>query len=245
MGCKPSAGESTAGKSTGSRPVVTTFATMLTTHHQYLDRYPVDPDARAIIIGTIHPHDHEAFDMQFFYGSQCSIWTILTQAFPARLTMPTQLEEVRDFLDACRITMSDTIRTCDRINNTALDKDLVPRVYNLALTDQLRDSQIQQVFFTSGAGTNGALRTFYTGVLGYKYLPTVVAKSKTGILPPEVFGRPIAFTVLYSPATTANRGIRKAKAFKQIHHQFTHYSDPAHGYKVSLYKDAFGPLVIG
>jgi hypothetical protein len=88
-----------------------------------------------------------------------------------------------------------------------------------------------------------ALRTFYQGVLGYAYLPSVVAKSKTGVLPEDVFGRKIGYTVLYSPASTANRGIRNAKGFKEARHRFAHYRDAAHGYKVSLYKGAFQQLV--
>jgi hypothetical protein len=45
----------------------------MTTRHQYIDLYPIDPGARAIIIGTIHPHNHKDFVMQFFYGSRCSL----------------------------------------------------------------------------------------------------------------------------------------------------------------------------
>lgn len=217
----------------------------MTTHHRYLDLYPVDPAARAIIIGTIHPHDYTAFKMDFFYGSQCSLWNILAEIFPDQMTMPTSREFVRQFLADHRITMSDTIRSCNRKNNTALDKDLLPLVYNTALVSQLRDSLITHVFFTSGAGKNNALRTFYTGVLGYKYLPSAVAKSKTGMLPPDIFGRTITYTVLYSPATTANKGIRNGKEFKKFQHLFAHYSDAAHGYKVSLYKAAFQNLVAG
>jgi hypothetical protein len=215
----------------------------MTTHHRYLDLHPVDPTARAIIIGTIHPHNHAAFLMDFFYGSECSIWSILAEAFPDKIARPTSLEDVLKFLRQNQITMSDTIRTCDRSSDTALDKDLIPRLYNSVLADQLRNSQIQQVFFTSSTGPINALRTFYTGVLGYKYLPTAVAKSKTGVLPVDIFGRQIAYTVLYSPASTANRGIRKAKTFKQARHRFAHYSDAAHGYKVSLYKEAFSHLI--
>ncbi|MDO6433502.1 hypothetical protein Q4E93_23010 [Flavitalea sp. BT771] len=217
----------------------------MTTHHRYLDLYPVDPTAKAIIIGTIHPHDHTKFVMDFFYGSQCSLWNIFAEIFPDHMTRPTSREAVSQFLADHHITMSDTIRTCNRKNNTALDKDLIPRLYNTALVSQLRDSQIEQVFFTSGIGKNNALRTFYTGVLGYKYLPGAVAKNKTGMLPSDILGRSIAYTVLYSPATTANRGIRNGKEFKKLRHLFANYSDAAHGYKIYLYKAAFRNLVAG
>jgi len=41
-------------------------------YHRYLALYPVDPTANAIILGTIHPHEHSKFLMDFFYGSQCT-----------------------------------------------------------------------------------------------------------------------------------------------------------------------------
>ncbi|PUZ28643.1 hypothetical protein DCC81_03935 [Chitinophaga parva] len=217
----------------------------MTTHHRYLDRHPVNPSARAIIIGTIHPHDYTGFAMDFFYGSQCSTWTILAEAFPDRFPNPITREAVLDFLTTHRITMSDTIRSCDRISNTALDTHLIPRAFNLQLVDQLRNSQIEHVFFTSGAGKNGALRTFYTGILRYKYLPITVSLSKTGLLPTDIFGRDIAYTVLYSPATTADRGIMKTKAFKEVRHLYQHYDSPVHAYKVALYRQAFSFLVEG
>jgi len=217
----------------------------MTTHHRYLDLYPVDPTCRAIIIGTIHPHDYTAFVMDFFYGSQCSIWTILAEAFPGHFPDPITREAVLDFLATHRITMSDTIRTCDRISNTALDAHLIPRAYNLQLVDQLRNSLIEHVFFTSGAAKNGALSTFYTGILRYRYMPTAVSLSKTGMLPTDIFGRDIAYTVLYSPATTADRGIMKAKAFKAARHLYQDQKSPVHAYKVALYRQAFSFLVEG
>ena len=188
----------------------------MNTHHQYLylDSFPVDPGARAIIIGTIHPHERDEFVMDFFYGSRCSIWTILAEAFPGKLQDPTLLIAVRQFLARYNITMSYTIRSCQRLTNTALDAHLMPPVYNTSLVEQIKNSSIEQVFFTSGASKNCALRTFYTGVLKYKYLPTIVAKSKMGHLPVDIFGRKIGYTVLYSPATTADRGIKKSKRYK-------------------------------
>jgi len=55
------------------------------TKHQYLDKYPISKKSEKLIVGTIHPHDHESFIIPFFYGNVTSIWTILSEAYPEDL----------------------------------------------------------------------------------------------------------------------------------------------------------------
>jgi hypothetical protein len=38
---------------------------MITTTHQYLDKYPISKDSEKLIVGTIHPHDHDNFTIPF------------------------------------------------------------------------------------------------------------------------------------------------------------------------------------
>ncbi|PUZ25063.1 hypothetical protein DCC81_12175 [Chitinophaga parva] len=78
---------------------------------------------------------------------------VASGSFWQKLFPPITREPVLTFLAAHRITMSDTIRTCDRIFNTALDAHLIPRAYNLELVDQLRNSQIEHIFFTTSVDT--------------------------------------------------------------------------------------------
>jgi hypothetical protein len=58
------------------------------TTHQYLDKYPISRESKKLILGTIHPHDHENFYLPFFYGNVLNIWTISSDAFRDELTQP-------------------------------------------------------------------------------------------------------------------------------------------------------------
>lgn len=136
------------------------------TSHQYIDHYPIEPDSTKLILGTIHPHDHQSFKMPFFYGNKLSIWKILHEVFPDELVNPADLEGVKAFLHSHKISISDTIRTCTRTNNSALDEGLVPEQLNYGLLPAIRDSNINHILFTSGFGTNNAFRLFYENILG-------------------------------------------------------------------------------
>lgn len=98
----------------------------MTTIHQYLDQYPIQPNSEKLIVGTIHPHDHQNFAIPFFYGNVMSIWTILSEAFPADLGRPLTLDGILKFLKEKKISVSDTIVKCERRKPTALDEDLIP-----------------------------------------------------------------------------------------------------------------------
>ena len=51
---------------------------MITTTHQYLDKYPIVKESEKLVVGTIHPHNHKKFTIPFFYGNVTSIWSILS-----------------------------------------------------------------------------------------------------------------------------------------------------------------------
>ncbi len=97
---------------------------MITTH-QYLEKYPISKDSEKLIVGTIHPHDHDNFVIPFFYGNVTSLWTLLSTAFPDEFKKPLTVNGILNFLRKKKISISDTIRVCERKNPTALDKDSV------------------------------------------------------------------------------------------------------------------------
>ena len=70
----------------------------MTTTHQYLDKYPISADSEKLIVGTIHPNDHENFEIPFFYGNMTSIWTILSEVFPNDLIPPFTVDKIVTFL---------------------------------------------------------------------------------------------------------------------------------------------------
>ena len=207
---------------------------MITTHH-YLEKYPVDPTCKKIIIGTIHPHEVENFELDFFYGNVGSIWNILSDAFPDELAKPVSLAGIKTFLNARKITISDTIRKCKRIKLTALDKDLDPLILNTDLLDQIKNSQINHLIFTSGFGKNNAFKLFYVNLLKQKLSKEVRAQREM-ILPEKFFGRPLKVSILYSPSGMSNIPISQTAAFQS--YKVLNPGSNTNHFKVQLYKSA-------
>lgn len=211
---------------------------MITTTHQYLDKYPISSDSEKLIVGTIHPHDHENFAIQFFYGNVMSLWTIFSEAFPDDLKQPLTLEGVLKFLKTKSISVSDTIRKCNRRNLSALDKDLIPIELNDQIVEDIKNSKISEILFTSGFGKNNAFKLFYVDILKEK-ITADIKKNRGLILDKKHFGRPIKLTVLYSPAGTANVGLSKSKLYLDTKHEYATSHRPVYDFKVKYYRDNF------
>jgi len=211
---------------------------MTSTTHQYLDKYPISADSEKLVVGTIHPHDHDNFAIPFFYGNVTSLWTILSEAFPDDLKQPLTLEGILKFLKTKKTSISDTIRKCNRKNLTALDKDLIPIELNEQIIEDIKKSKISEILFTSGFGKNNAFKLFYVDILNEKI--TADIKEKRGlILDKKHFGRPIKLTVLYSPAGTANVGLSKSKLYLDTKHEYINSHRPVYAFKVKYYRDNF------
>jgi hypothetical protein len=210
---------------------------MITTH-QYLDKYPVSTDSEKLIVGTIHPHDHDNFTIPFFYGNVTSIWTLLSEAFPNDLQRTLTLEGIVKFLKNKKISVSDTIRKCDRKNPTALDKDLIPLELNKQIKDDIRKSKISEILFTSGFGKNNAFKLFYVDILGQIITPEIKSNRQV-TLDKELFGRPIKLTVLYSPSGSSNVPLSTSKIFLENKHKYSKSSRPVYDFKVDYYREIF------
>ena len=209
----------------------------MTTKHQYLEKYPILPESEKLIVGTIHPHDHEKFEIPFFYGNMSTIWKILNEAFSNELGN-LSLEEVTEFLKKRKISVSDTIKECGRKASTANDSDLTEVKLNHEILEQIRNSKISEILFTSGFGKNNAFRLFYVDIL--KQTLTEKIKNNRGIiLDPEHFGRPVKLTVLYSPAGTANIGLSKSKIYLENKHKYQGIKNPVQAFKVDYYREKF------
>jgi len=208
------------------------------TKHQYLDKYPISKKSEKLIVGTIHPHDHESFIIPFFYGNVTSIWTILSEAYPEDLKTPLTLNGILDFLKIKKISVSDTIRKCERKNPTALDKDLIPLELNRQIKDDIKNSKISEILFTSGFGKNNAFRLFYVDILGLKITKDIREKREV-ILDNEIFGRTIKLTVLYSPSGTSNVGLSKSKEYLDKKKKYEKSPRPVYDFKVDYYREKF------
>lgn len=208
------------------------------TKHQYLDTYPIAIDSKILILGTIHPHDTEKFQIPFFYGNRNSIWNILSDAFPSALPKPVTLDSVRSFLEKNKIAVSDAIRQCSRTKPNALDSDLVPEILNHELLDQIRQSKIERILCTSAFGKNNAFRLFYKDILGQKITPDIRAKREV-LLEPEVFGRAIWVKALYSPSGSANISLSKHPLYIEKKNKYVGSSRPVYDFKVDYYRQQF------
>jgi hypothetical protein len=208
------------------------------TTHQYLDKYPISADSEKLIVGTIHPHDHNNFSIPFFYGNVISLWSILSEAFPKHLEKPLTLDGILKFLRNKKISVSDTIVKCDRKSPTALDSDFIPVELNKKIIEDIKNSQIKEILFTSGFGRNNAFKLFYTDILGFKITKDIREKRET-VLNKSIFGRPIKLTVLYSPSGSANVGLSRSKLYLDNKTKYLKSSRPVYDFKVAYYREKF------
>lgn len=210
---------------------------MITTH-QYLDKYPISADSRKLIVGTIHPHNHHKFILPFFYGNTLSIWTILNEAFNKEIGQEISVDGILKFLKKHKISVSDTIIKCNRKNPTAFDTDLIPITLNHALTDQIKNSKITEIFFTSGFQKNSAFKLFYKDILGLKITPEI-RKARQTILDKNIFGRPVKLVILYSPSGSSNIGLSTSKIYLESKHKYAKSARPVYDFKVDYYRQSF------
>ena len=221
------------------------FVEKIITHHLHLDTYPIPTISQRLIVGTIHPHPHiKPFEMPFFYGSNNTLWKILDEASGGEIGQPITLPNVLAFLEKHHIALSDTIRTCERKQPlTALDNDLIPLEYNTAMLQQIRDSEIHTIFFTSSTSKNAAFRLFYTQILGLKLtknvLQTLRNEGKT-LLNDTFFGREIRLVPLLAPSGAANIAVASSEVYKNQKHLFNHSKTPIHAFRVADYKKKMG-----
>ncbi len=208
------------------------------TEHQYLDKYPIKTDSEKLIVGTIHPHDYTSFKIPFFYGNVTSLWKILSEAFPDELSQPLTLEGILKFLEVKKISVSDTIRKCRREKPTALDKDLIPIELNNQILDDIKNSNITEILFTSGFGKNNAFRLFYSDILELK-ITKKIRENREVIVNSQKIGRPIKLTILYSPSGSSNVGISKSKSYLANKWKYKNSNRPVYEFKIDYYKEKF------
>lgn len=207
---------------------------MLITTHQYLDKYPILPNSKMLILGTIHPHFHEEFKVPFFYGNEISIWDIFSQAFPGELTDPTKLDHITTFLKNRELAISDTIISCKRLSPTALDKDLeIIEDNRKSLLKALVTSDIREVICTSGFGKNNAFKIFYNQILGLP-ITAEIRKTRKSVVAIPCSNKKILIRALYSPARTALTGIANSQGYKAVKQEMS-----VSQYRVSLYRSIF------
>lgn len=211
----------------------------MVTRNQYLEKYPISKDSEKLIVGTIHPHDHDRFAVPFFYGNKASLWTILNDAFNYTKGEAITLEYILSFLSQRKISVSDTIVECRRKKPTALDNDLIPTLLNHQMVEQIKNSKITEIMFTSGFQKNNAFKLFYVDILGLKITPEI-KRSREVMLDESIFGRPVKLTVLYSPSGAANVAFATSRMYLENKHNYLKSSRPVYDFKIDYYRGKFG-----
>lgn len=213
----------------------------LTTVHQFLDAYPIKPDSKYLIIGTIHPHGTDDFKTDFFYGNKNSLWSILSEAFPNKDF--SNKKKIIERLNESKTSITDMIRKCDRADATVTqDKEL----FNITLnTDQIRKgiahSTISTLFLTSRFGKNNAARLFVDS-FKIRYKDSWDEERSSFKISKEVFGREITAMVLFSPSGQANIGISGSAAYQAKKHFYSNKKTPVKEFKIHFYQEKFAYL---
>lgn len=208
------------------------------TIHQYLNKYPIKKNSKKLIVGTIHPHYHENFIIPFFYGNRLSLWNILNQVYDGAIGTPISVDGILRVLNQNQIAISDTIVRCERKSKSSLDKDLIPLQLNNQLINDITNSQIDEILFTSGFGKNNAFKLFYVDILGLK-ITKEIKQNREVTLKENIFGRPVKLSILYSPSGTANTGIVNSRLYKVNKDQYLASKTPVQDFKVDHYREKF------
>ena len=208
----------------------------ITTIHNYIDNFPINLNSRKLILGTIHPHLIQNFDIDFFYGNVCSFWDILSNAFPENNFG--NREEIISTLETHFVAITDIIRQCDRENENITEDS---KLFNIVLnTEQIRNgienSNIDTIYFTSRFGKNNAAKLF-VDAFNIEFNFNIL--NNEFIIDEDYFGRQIRAVVLYSPSNNANRGIAKAISYRNNINYFQNFEHPVKQFKIEFYRDKF------
>ena len=208
---------------------------MVTTNHKYIHDYPVKEEDTALILGTIHPHDRDAFKIDFFYGNKNSIWKILAAAFP-KLDIGSK-ESIIKALSNSNIWISDMILSCERENPKVTQDKLLENIKlnDLQIKEGISNSNISEIFFTSGFGKNNAAKLFCDKFS----IKAELNNRREFYIAESKFGRKIKGIVLFSPSGQANIGITQNNLFIESKEQYAGYTNPVNQFKIDFYRVAF------
>lgn len=208
---------------------------MITTTHQYISKYPIQPSSNSLILGTIHPHNTANFKINFFYGNKNSLWTILGDAKNIKLD---DIHKITDFLSQNKISVSDMILQCDRKNsNVTADKDLEKLVLNTDLKNKILNSEIDTIYFTSAFNKNNAAELFFEEFGLKSQIPN--NWKTTYEININFFGKKIRCIILLSPSGASNIGISKSQIYLTQQQLYKNFKTPVKQFKIDFYKQKF------
>ena len=207
----------------------------ITTKHKYINTYPIKDTDKYLILGTIHPHRTEDFEIDFFYGNESSLWKILSDTYSITLDTP---EQILEFLNTHKIGVSDMILECDRADEKVTqDSQLSNLKLNTQLKKQILESNISTIFFTSSFNKNNAAKLFFDTF----NLNTKIPKDwrDTYEFNIQLDQKTIKCIILLSPSGAANRSIPRTEIYKRNANKYPKKKGYVKVFKVDFYKDKF------
>lgn len=86
-------------------------------------------------------------EINFFYGgAKNKLWNLIGECFDEKLNSVSSIQKV---LEDKGISVGDVVKSCRRINGSALDKDLKEIEWNKDLIQKIKDNGIKKILFTS------------------------------------------------------------------------------------------------
>jgi hypothetical protein len=208
----------------------------VTTIHNYINQYPIAQKSTKLIVGTIHPHNVENFNIDFFYGNVGSFWDILSIAFPNH-NFGT-LDQIIGTLNQYNIAITDIISRCDREDESVTADAKLFNIINNGeqILNGIINSNIDTIYFTSRFGLNNAAKLF---VETFNIVSHFDENISEFTIPENYFGRQIRCIVLYSPSNAANIGIARALPYLNNVDYYQQFPHPIKQFKIEFYQNKF------
>ncbi|MBK9413055.1 MAG: hypothetical protein IPN61_06440 [Bacteroidetes bacterium] len=138
---------------------------------------------------------------QWFYGSRANKTENLIQSI-----FPEGQGSLETILTQNNFLVSDVVNSCQRLNYSALDKDLIKIELNLGVLDLLQLKNMKHIYFTSLKG--GLPFSLFQKILSEEYTESVItytAIGNSGNLLLNIDSREYYLSFLDSPSPTAER----------------------------------------
>ncbi len=208
--------------------------TQVITKHRYIKEYPIKKNDKYLILGTIHPH--RISELDFFYGNAKTFWDILAQSLESQFD---NLDNILDFLKKHNIAISDMILECCRQDETVTkDSELYNLVLNQSIKDEILNSDIETIYFTSAFGKNNAAKLFFDLFDLKKQIPENWKETNEFYI--MIANKKIKCIILLSPSGASNIGISKSKIYHKVKNKYYGiYDKPVKQFKIDFYKTKF------
>jgi|TARA_B110000977_G_C11072601_1_gene490060 G:T/U-mismatch repair DNA glycosylase len=187
------------------------------TIHPWLSEYPIHDNSKYLILGT-HPPMPYYGKLQFYYGNMSEFWRFLDLVYPGNKLYGNgcpKIEEIIKFLDNTKISITDLVYKT-KSEKFSKDKDmgrLNPEDLNPYLSEWLKESKIEIIYFTSFGGKNSAKNLFKKWYKNeFKNLCKISNEHVNYI---EIFDRKIKLIDLFSPSPTARISSSRIKEYME------------------------------